>query len=519
MPYVLKGTPRADSASLDANSFRPLQSFAEEAFFIMPTTRIVHTVTASDMTSLRQGREQATGADLVELRLDGVRDVDVAGALQGRTRPVIVTCRPVWEGGAFDGDEGTRRRLLNEAVALGAEFVDVERRATWRPDRRASSTQLILSDHDFNEVPRDLSARVASMRAEQADVVKIAAMPQCAADCLTLSHAAGGQPATVIIGMGVFGRITRVLPSRFGSCWTFGGAAAPGQFSVDELSRQFHVRDVSADTEVYGVTGRPLDHSASPAMHNAAFQAMGRDAVYVPLEAVSVDDARVVAEALGLRGLSVTAPFKRGWPLREAEYDDEASRRLGTINTLKRTDAGWLGRNVDGDGFLDPLDARGVALRGSRVVVLGAGGAARAVARALLTRGARVALSARRPAAAETLAAALDAEVAAWPPRGQWDMLVNATPVGTWPDEAAAPVTFGDLAAAVVYDLVYNPEDTALIRAARAAGAQVIGGLGMLVGQAVRQSAWWTAQTPSAAVMAAAARAWVAAQTVREEGE
>ncbi len=485
----------------------------------MPTTRIVHTVTASDMTSLRQGREEATGADLVELRLDGVRDVDVAGALQGRTSPVIVTCRPVWEGGAFDGSEETRRRLLNQAVALGAEFVDVERRATWRPDRGASPTQLILSDHEFSEVPRDLAARVAAMRAEQPGVVKVAAMPQCAADCLALGGAAAGHPATVVIGMGVFGRLTRVLPSRFGSCWTYGGAAAPGQFSVDELSRQFRVRDVSAATEVYGVTGHPLGHSASPAMHNAAFQAMGRDAVYVPLEAVSVDDARMVAEALGLRGLSVTAPFKHGWPLGQAGYDDEASRRLRTINTLKRTDTGWLGRNVDGDGFLDPLDSRGVALRGSRVVVLGAGGAAGAVARALLTRGARVVLSARRPSAAQALATALGADVAAWPPTGPWDMLVNATPAGTWPRDAEAPVSFGDLAAAVVYDLVYNPEETALLRAARAGGSQVIGGLEMLVGQAVRQSAWWTAQAPPAAVMTAAARAWIATRAVRESGE
>jgi shikimate 5-dehydrogenase len=160
-----------------------------------------------------------------------------------------------------------------------------------------------------------------------------------------------------------------------------------------------------------------------------------------------------------------------------------------------------------------------VALRGSRVVVLGAGGAAGAVARALLSRGARVALSARRPDAAEALAAALGAGVAAWPPGGEWDMLVNATPVGTWPAAADAPVHFGCLTAAVVYDLVYNPEETALLRAARAAGSQAIGGLEMLVGQAVRQSAWWTGQTPPAAVMAAAARAWIAARIVRESGE
>lgn len=482
----------------------------------MPTTQIVHTVTARDMTSLRQGREKATGADLVELRLDGVHDVDVAGALHGRTQPVIVTCRPAWEGGAFDGSEETRQRLMDRAVALGAEFVDVERRAAWRPDRRSSRTQLILSDHTFTGMPADLAARVAAMRAEQADLVKVAVMPQRAADCLALRAAVGLAPATVVIGMGPFGRITRVLPSRFGSCWTYGGAAVSGQCPVDELSGQFRVRDVTAATEVYGITGRPLDHSASPAMHNAAFQAMGRDAVYVPLEAISIDDARVLAEALGLRGLSVTAPLKRGWPLGSDGADDAASKNLGTINTLKRDGDRWRGRNVDADGFLDPLDARAQVLRAAKVVVLGAGGAARSVAWALLGRGARVALSARRPAEAEALANALGADVVAWPPAGHWDMLVNATPVGTWPATTAAPVAFGDLTAAVVYDLVYNPEETALLREARASGAQVIGGLEMLVGQAVRQSTWWTGQMPSATAMAAAARAWISTQTSRQ---
>jgi 3-dehydroquinate dehydratase/shikimate dehydrogenase len=471
-------------------------------------TQIVQTVTAGDMRALRLGRDAATDADLVELRLDGVGDLDVAGALRDRVRGVIVTCRPVWEGGAFDGDEATRQRILNEAVALGAEFVDVERRAQWRPERRGTATRLVLSDHDFNAVPTDVAARVAAMRQEGADVVKLAATPQSAAECLTLRDAAGGYPGTAVVGMGGFGRITRALPSHFGSCWTYAGTAAPGQYSASDLVRQFRVRQVTGATEVYAVTGRPLEHSASPAMHNAAFQALGRDAVYVPLQATSVEDAAVVASALGIRGMSVTAPFKRGWAV---TLDDEASRALGVVNTLKAHDGHWLGRNVDGEGFLDGCDRRRIDLSGARALVIGAGGAARAVGRALIGRGSVVAICARRAGEATALASAIGATSVSWPPEGDWDLLVNATPVGTWPDESANPLAGATARAAVVYDLVYNPEDTALLQASRAAGAQVIGGLEMLAGQAARQCAWWTGQAPPVALMADAARAWIAA--------
>ncbi|HUR21710.1 MAG TPA: type I 3-dehydroquinate dehydratase [Vicinamibacterales bacterium] len=475
-------------------------------------TQIVETVSARDMASLRRDRDAVVDADLVELRLDYVRDLDVAGALRDRTRPVVVTCRPTWEGGEFDGPEETRRRILNEAVALGAEFVDVERRAEWRPDLRGSATELVLSDHEFTCVPDDAAARVDAMRRERPRIVKISATAHSAQDCLRLRDAAKKQPGTVVIGMGPFGRITRALPSHFGSCWTYAGTAAPGQFSARELAEQFRVRDVGSSTQLFGVTGRPLDHSASPAMHNAAFKALGLDAVYVPLQAMSVADAMAVADDLRVKGLSVTAPLKRGWPV---TLDDEASRELGTVNTLKREAGAWLGRNVDGDGFLDAFDARGIPLSATRALVLGSGGAARAVGRALIGRGSLATFSARRPEEAVRLAETLGGKATAWPPAGEWDVMVNATPAGTWPDVTARPFTDSNVHARIVYDLVYNPEDTALLRDARAKGAGTISGLEMLVGQAVRQCEWWTGRTPSPAVMTEAARAWIARGDVR----
>src|SRR6185436_3119940 len=153
--------------------------------------------------------------------------------------------------------------------------------------------------------------------------------------------------------------------------------------------------------------------------------------------------------------LSVTAPLKRGWPV---SLDDEASRELGTVNTLKREAGAWLGRNVDGDGFLDAFDARGIPLSATRALILGAGGAARAVGRALIGRGSLVTFCARRQEEAARLAEGLGADTTAWPPAGEWDVLVNATPAGTWPDVTAGPFTGSDVQARIVYDLVYNPE-------------------------------------------------------------
>ncbi|MEO8070716.1 MAG: type I 3-dehydroquinate dehydratase, partial [Acidobacteriota bacterium] len=162
------------------------------------------------MRELRERRDRARLADIVELRLDGVADIDVAGALEGRLRPVIVTCRPAWEGGRFDGAEEDRLRILGDAARLGAEYVDVE----WQADRRAlrvdGRTALVLSHHDFSGIAPDLDARVRAMCAERPAIVKIAVTPQRLADCLDLRSAIPAAVRHVTIAMGPKGRLTRV---------------------------------------------------------------------------------------------------------------------------------------------------------------------------------------------------------------------------------------------------------------------------------------------------------------------
>jgi len=453
---------------------------------------VVETVTADTMAELRAARDRATRADLVELRLDGVRDLDVPGAIQGCPRPVIATCRPVWEGGRFDGGEVERLKILSRACALGADYVDVEWRADWRAVRAASS-RLVLSHHDFDGLPADLDERARAMRQSGAAVIKIGVTASTLGDCLTLKDVVDVDGPRVLIALGTPGQLTRVWPGWFGSCWSYGGAAAPGQLPVDDLIDVYRVRETSGATEPFALFGAPLCHSASPRIHNAAFVQHERDALYVPLESADADEALQVAEAIGVRGASVTAPLKRAMFERSRPADD-LSRDLGAVNTLRRTSEGWESRNFDVVGFLAPLDRRSVSVRKRRAIVLGAGGAARAVAWSLKSHGARVEISARRRSQAEELAHAVGVGVVEWPPPAGWDVLVNTTPVGTWPNTEEAPVgpeVLREAQGRIVYDLVYNPPETMLMRWAREAGAEVIGGMEMLIEQAYAQQRWW----------------------------
>ncbi len=474
--------------------------------------QVCETVTAATMAELRTRRDGARRADLVEIRLDGVRDVDVAGALAGRGKPVVITCRPAREGGRFDGSEPERLTLLAEAVRQGAEYVDVE----WSADRTAlpsnEHTRLVVSHHDLHGTPSDLADRVRAMRSSGAHIVKIAVTANRLRDCLTLRNAVRDAGEHVAIAMGSRGQLSRTWPAGFGSCWTYAGAAAPGQIPTAALLDTYRVHDVTAASEVYGLTGAPLAHSASPAMHNAAFAELGLDAVYVPLETDDADEFLEVAGAIALSGASVTAPLKNAAAAR-VRVEDPDTERMGAVNTVRRQAREWTGRNFDAAAFLAPLDTRGLRLAGRHAVVAGAGGAARAVVQALVSRGASVEVAARRPERALALATAFQVAATSWPPASGWDLFVNATPAGTWPDVDRAPIDGRTLAGApgrLVYDLVYNPAETTLMRRAREAGAGVIGGLEMLVAQACAQFEWWTGRPAPRDAMAAAARAAVA---------
>jgi len=453
------------------------------------------------MAEVRAARDAVRDADLVELRLDFVDRPDVAGALQGRRLPVVVTCRARWEGGQFDGSEDERKRVLESALELGAEFVDVEAAAGFAEDliAKTGGGRIVISEHKFELPPGDVHSRFAALRRTGAEIAKLAVQVDSLEDLSTLfdvAEEAGPDRDRILIGMGPAGLASRVLSARLGSRWTYGGdAVAPGQVSTTRLLRDFHFRRIAADAALYAVVGNPIVHSRSPIMHNAGFAAAGLNAVYVPLEARDPEDFVRFARRSGLAGASITTPFKVGL-LPHMDEVDPLARRVGAINTLVIRDGRWIGANTDVEGFLAPLDGR-LRLEGTRATVLGSGGAARGVVVALLDRGAGVTLSARRRTAAQAIVSAVGGAVGEWPPPpSSWDLLVNATTVGSQACPGD-PMAGAPLDGRVVYELVYAPADTLLLQRARRAGCETIGGIDMLIAQAERQFELWTGQRPA----------------------
>jgi shikimate dehydrogenase len=231
---------------------------------------------------------------------------------------------------------------------------------------------------------------------------------------------------------------------------------------------------------------------------------MRLDAVYLPLPAKSADDFVRFGRAFGIKGASVTVPHK----VSLFDAVDEVysvARRVGAINTIRVENGRWLGGNTDVGGFLEPLAER-VAVDGLRAAVLGAGGSARAVTTALASSGAKVTVHARDRKRAEEVAVTASAAVGPYPPApGTWDLLVNCTPIGMYPNADATPMESAALTGRYVYDLVYNPSTTRLLREAASAGCQTIGGLEMLVAQAQEQFQWWTGDRPPNGIMREAA--------------
>ena len=470
----------------------------------MTASLLCQTVTGHTMAELLAARNAARDVDMVELRVDGVADLDIAGALEGRSRPAIVTCRPTWEGGRFEGSEDQRRALLAQALDRGAEYVDVEWRAGFTEVIAQAPNRVIVSSHDFAGVPSDLDARVRAMRQTGAGVIKIAITAARLADTLCLLDIARDGDA-VVIGMGAAGLPTRLLATRFGSRWTYAGdGIAPGQIPALQMLERYRFRSVGPATKLYGVVSGNAMHSLSPVLHNAAFAASGIDAVYVPFQAADFDDFLAFADALKVEGASVTIPFKLD-ALHAAHGADDLTRAAGAANTLRRRQGVWEATNTDIAGFIEPLEAMLPAtLQGARVAILGAGGAARAVIVALTSRGAQVTVHARRLEQAQDVAV-LGATPALLPPdAGSWDVLVNTTPLGGATSRDESPLPGGPFTGRVVYDLTYGAGESRLVREARASGCLALDGLPMLIAQAERQFEYWTGRRPPMGVMASA---------------
>ena len=461
-------------------------------------------------------------ADLFEVRADFLRDLDLPALLRERRRPLLFTCRTQAEGGRWpDGERERLHQMLAEAARLGFDFVDVEARAGFPELLRARGGRgIVLSWHDFEGTPGDLDAVYERMAACRPEVVKIAVRANGIRDLGRLlafarrhGAAGAGAPALVVVAMGPLGTASRLLGARHGAPFTFaatanGHEAGPGQLPAAVLDRVYRVRSLGASTRVYGVLGTDVLRSLSPAIHNRGFEALGEDAVYVPLQAESLEGFLAALPDLGLAGFSITRPYKQAILPHLSQVAAPAAH-AGSVNTVVVQQGRLVGSSTDGEGVLVPLRRR-TEVANRRVLLLGAGGAARAAAFALLDAGARVTIAARRPEAAAALAEACGAGAAAASlseaARLEWDVLLNATPVGSAASPAVAPLPERALRpGAVVFDMVYDPLETPLLAAARSRGCSTIDGLEMLVAQAVGQLRAWTGRAPGTDLLTRAA--------------
>lgn len=481
---------------------------------------------------------RAAGATLIELRADLIGDATAIERLLVDKRAAgkwILTIRRADEGGAWDGDEDERISLFERLGLAQPGWIDVEF-AAWERSANirqkiglvAAGTQadsraidrprggLILSLHDLRGTPEEpeLSRRLAEIRRARPAVAKIVTTARDGVDAfrvLSLLAREAGEGPLIALAMGEAGLMTRVLAPKFGAWGNFaaphrGGESAPGQVTIAELRGRYRYDSITPATRVFGVLGWPVRQSKSPRIHNAAMAHDGVDGVYVPIP-IEPDRARFIefmtraAEepALGFDGFSVTIPHKEHaleWLDQNGGCVSRLARRCGAVNTLIRDADGWRGENTDATGAWSAIapcfDDKPAADR--TALLLGAGGVARAVATALLDRGFDVTVVNRTDSRATLLAAALGCRSVAWSQRPDLApaLIVNCTSVGMWPNVAETPLAASALRpGCIVFDTIYNPGRTRLLRDAAAVGCVTISGVEMFLAQAAAQYELW----------------------------
>ena len=458
------------------------------------------------------------GAKLVELRLDYLKATpDIPGLLRDRPTPVVMTCRRKVDRGRFRGEEDERIALLKQAIVGGADYVDLEGEIA-KTVRRFGSTKRIISYHNFRETPANLDAIHAELASLDADMVKMATTACTPSDAVRMldlvkRKSAAGMP-TIGFCMEECGVFSRVLCGKYGSPFTYATFSeervlAPGQLTYREMRDRFRYESIGPKTAVFAVVGDPIMQSYSPHIHNAALEATGLDAVYVPVLVPSdaFEESMKALEPLRFGGFSVTIPHKKS-AADYAAFSDQTVEEAGVSNTLYRDDKlRWHATNTDLPAALGTLrDALrdGESFRGKQVLLLGAGGVATAIAMGLAKAGALLTISNRNKKRGKALAERLGCQFKSWEARStvRCDILINGTPIGMFPDTEKTPFPGNWMQDGMtVFDTIYNPENTLLIKEARERNCRIASGLEMFVRQAADQFECFTRQPPPMDVM------------------
>jgi 3-dehydroquinate dehydratase/shikimate dehydrogenase len=427
----------------------------------------------------------------------------------------IATCRRVENGGKFKGSLASQLEILTKAHAAGCQLLDLELESAIKAKPEAvarlrSHAGLILSFHDFRAT-RNLDDTLEKMLKIPADFYKVVSTATTLSDNVTMMkflQTYSDKHTLIGLCMGEQGVISRVLGVRAGSTFTFGAVdpsaglkTAPGQISARELQSVYRIDQVDAATRIYGVAGDPVEHSLSPVIMNTALRRENFNGVYLPLHTKTLKDLIHCVRGIPLHGLSITMPYKQAI-LPHLDNTDAHTTQVGACNTVVRGAEGKLyGFNTDITGVIRPLEQR-LSIEKARVLVLGAGGAARAAVFGLRERGAEVWILNRTSVKAQKLARQAKAKTIKRTDlrKISFDVIINATPVGMG-NTRDCPLRDEEIQARVVFDMVYDPVETHLLQVARSKGFAVIPGVEMFVQQAARQFEIWTGKPAPAADM------------------
>ena len=470
-------------------------------------------------------QDSISASKFLEFRLDSLpkpaaallRVKEFMAAHRGVT--AIATCRRKQFGGNFEGALKAELDVLTKAAEAGCQIVDLEVESAeeaapkqldhFRAGLRAVGAALLVSFHDFTRT-KGLEQAADRIQAFQPDFVKMVSTARTLADNLAVLRLIEDRSLTaqvVGIAMGEEGLVSRVLGPRAGAAFTFasfseGAATAKGQVTAGTLRDLYRLEHLDQATRIFGVAGNPIAHSLSPLMQNAAFRRENVNAVLLPLKTRALADLLTLVRELPLSGVAVTMPLKQE-VLPHLTNMDPLTSRIGACNTLRTGADGKLyGFNTDVAGVVRPLEKR-IRLKGARIAVLGAGGAARAAVFGLVEQGAEVfvvnrthdkAVALARSAKAKSLKHELFA-------KSRFDVLINTTPCGMAGNKDALPIEENELNAGLVFDMVYNPLETPLIKLAKARGIPVVSGLEMFVQQGARQFEIWTGKPAPEAEM------------------
>ena len=429
------------------------------------------------------------GTDVVELRMDCLRrDPDLKRILKQRPTPMVITIRRGVDGGLWRGNEEKRLQLLREAIAMGVDYVDLEEDIAGKI-RRFGKTRRIVSYHNLKSTPADIQDIAEKLEDLDPDIVKVATTATTLAEASRVLHlGVTGKFPTIPIAMGEIGVFTRMLGAKFGAPFTYAGFNPERVFAVGMpeypvLKKDYLYNQIDSKTEIYGVIGDPIEQSLSPAVHNAGFRHLGLNKVLVPFQVPGGELETFFRELmwLELKGCSVTIPHKEAiLPL--LQQKEGAAERTGSCNTVVfDTDGRRIGYNTDYRAAMESLEA---AMGGSggedeassplldkQVLILGAGGVARSIAFGLMRRGAHLTITNRHDERATSLAEEVGCRMVTWSQRATIiaDVIVNCTPVGMHPhvDDTPLPPAAFPRPGIVLFDTIYHPENTMLLKLAR----------------------------------------------------